>query len=61
MIIQAEISNERGRFKIMRDGIELTRSDGIRIKRNDKQANGDFAECFFVSFDLVRVKFFASK
>ena len=34
---KAEISNERGRFKILRDGIELTRSDGVRIKRNEKQ------------------------
>ena len=36
-MFKAEISNERGRFKIMRDGIELTRSDGIRIKRNGTQ------------------------
>ena len=34
-IIQAEISNERGRFKILRDGIELTRSDGVRIKKTE--------------------------
>jgi len=36
-VFKAEISSDRGRFKILRDGIELTRSDGIRIKRKECQ------------------------
>ena len=46
MSFQAEISNERGRFKILRDGIELTRSEGVRIKENSNKS-----ESFFFLFE----------